>query len=207
VTAFEDRRRDRTGWLTTPLVTLVLAPALAISIGILVAESSTAYPGICQAAAATNGCEETVSSMLVLHARIFAAGWLLLWALPWWRGLRAIRIGAAVALGAVLLAAPLRLVDWGGIDLDLRDRSTRYAVVIVLLIGLPLVGFVWSALTGHRWVAAAFVVLALVMGMPVYALARVAYHTNLEQDSSPPGGGAGSVCVMHSGSHDVCPGG
>jgi len=110
------RERDLRGWIAVPLVTLVLAPAVAVSLGILVAESSTAYPAICDTAAASNGCQETVYGMVAVHARFFLAGWLLLWALPWWRRLRPYRIGAAVLVGLVLIAAPLRLV--GGVSFD-----------------------------------------------------------------------------------------
>ena len=104
------KTRDLPGWIATPLVTLVLAPALAISLSILVAESSTTYPTICEAAAATNGCQETVYGMIALHARFFLAGWLLLWAVPWWRRLRPYRIAAAALVALVLIAAPLRLL-------------------------------------------------------------------------------------------------
>jgi hypothetical protein len=200
-----DRGRDLRGWLTTPLVTVVLAPALAISIGVLVAESSTSYPGFCDASVSTNGCEESVFAMFVLHARIFLAGWLLLWALPWWRGLRAARIAVAAVIGAVLLAAPLRLVDWGTVFED-RGRSTNaYLAALVLMIGAPIVGIIWSASIGRRGLAAAFVVLAIFMGLPIYALASHYAGNDRPVPQSVPG--ANPPCAMHSGSHDICPGG
>jgi hypothetical protein len=40
----------------------------------------------------------------------FAALWLLLWLVPWWRGLRGPRIGLAIVAGAVLLIAPIRMI-------------------------------------------------------------------------------------------------
>lgn len=204
-----DRRRDLPGWLATPLVTLLLAPGLAISVGILAAESSTTYPGLCRAAEATNGCEETVFAMFVLHARIFLAGWLLLWAVPWWRGLRRIRIAAAVVFSGVLLAAPVRLVDWSN-PFDWSDLFGRWplhgrdTVALLLAFGLPIAGFVWSAFTHRPWLAAAFVVVAIIMGLPAYAVAR---HRAGWDDHQSVTGGNSRPCIMHSGSHDVCPGG
>ena len=227
-----DRGRDLRGWLVAPLVTLVLAPALAISIGILVAESSTSYPGICDAAAATNGCEEAVVAMFALHARIFAAGWLLLWALPWWRGLRPYRIGAAIVVGAVLLGAPLRLVSAalfdgttssGGLftmnywDHVIRDGGLTagqashlgvgFAVLALVIVGLPAFGALWFGMTRRRAAAAVCALLAIALMVPGYELARLSYHASdrsrqlsVVPDPDPP-------CQVHSGSDDVCPGG
>lgn len=189
-----DRSRDMRGWLTTPLVTLLLAPGIAISLGILVSLSSTSP---------VDTGERAADDMLVLHARIFAVGWLLLWALPWWRGLRGIRIGAAVVTGLVLIAGPVRLFDWAGLFQGQVPTIDAYVVAYAVLIGIPIIGFVVSVVTGHRLVAGAFVVVALIMGLPIYALAE--HHAG--GDRRAPGGSAGSVCVMHSGSHDICPGG
>jgi hypothetical protein len=47
--------------------------------------------------------------MAAQHTVAFGIGWLLLWVLPWRRNLRAYRIGLAVVIVAILLAAPLRL--------------------------------------------------------------------------------------------------
>ncbi|MEV6848361.1 hypothetical protein [Actinoplanes sp. NPDC051411] len=187
-----DESRDIRGWLVTPLVTLLVAPALAVSVGILVAASST-----------STTAEHTADSTLVLHARIFAAGWLLLWALPWWRGLRDIRIGAAAVIGAVLVAGPLRLIDANLVFEEHSPDIPAYILVVIVLIGVPIVGFVLSAIKRHFLLAGAFVIIALVMGLPIYALA--ARHAGGEHRD--PAGSAGPVCVMHSGSHDVCPGG
>ena len=221
-----DRRRDLRGWLAAPLVTLVLAPALAGSIGILVAEASTSYPGICDAAAATNGCQETVFAMFTLHARVFLIGWLLLWALPWWRGLRPYRIGAAIAVGAVLLAAPLRLVSatsfdglfsmyhWDQVIRDpartadeLSRLSVTFVVIALGIVALPAAGVLWFAVTRRRWAVVLCAVLTVVMLWPGYELARLSYHASdgarraqTVPDPDPP-------CQVHSGSHDVCPGG
>jgi hypothetical protein len=221
-----DRRRDLRGWLAPPLVTLVLAPALAISVGILVAESSTGYPAICDASAASNGCQETIFGLFALHARIFLLGWLLLWALPWWRGLRPYRIAGSVAVGAILLAAPLRLVsgvslqgmfrmgDW---DQYIRDPArtadevshlaTAFAVTALLLLLVPVAAGVWFAVRHRRGAAAVCAVLALLMLGPGYQLARLNYHASdrarqlhVVPEPDPP-------CQVHSGSKDVCPGG
>jgi hypothetical protein len=187
-----DRSRDIPGWSLTPLVTLLLAPALAVSMSILVAASST-----------STTAEQTADSTLVLHARIFVAGWLLLWALPWWRGLRDIRIGAAAVIGAVLVVGPLRLVDPTTVFEDHRPHIEGYILVVILLIGVPIVGLIVSAARRRFLQAGLFVVIALIMGLPIYALAE--HHAGGEHETPP--GSAGSVCVMHSGSHDVCPGG
>jgi hypothetical protein len=220
------RRRDLVGWIATPLATLVLAPALAISMGILVAESSTAYPQMCAAAAATNGCQETVYAMVAVHARFFLVGWLLLWALPWWRGLRPYRIVAAVLVGAVLVAAPLRLV--GGASLDglfsmshwdglIRDPgrtstevsrlSTGFLIAALVLVAVPAAGALWFAVRRRRWAALLCVLATIVLMAPSYELARLSYHASDRErqlqrvpDPDPP-------CQVHSGSNDVCPGG
>jgi hypothetical protein len=63
-------------------------------------------------------------------------------------------------------------------------------------------------INGHRWIAATFVVLAIIMALPVRDLARAGYHTGerdrmVQQSVS----GTNPPCAMHSGSNDVCPGG
>jgi hypothetical protein len=180
------------GWLVTPLVTLVVAPALAISMSILVAASST-----------STTAEQTADSTLVLHARLFVGGWLLLWAVPWWRGLRDLRTGAAAAIGAVLVVGPLRLIDPSVVLEDGHVRANAYLLVVAVLIGVPIVGFVSSAVRRRFVQAGVFVIIALIMGLPIYALAQ--RHAGGEH-ATPPGS-AGPACVMHSGSKDVCPGG
>ena len=104
-----DKRPDVLWWLLTPVLLLVV-PLLTASITFFVAQTETGYPAICRAAAPENGCEETVLGMAALHTLIFLAGWLILWALPWWRGLRKYRIGVAVAITLILLAVPVRLL-------------------------------------------------------------------------------------------------
>lgn len=226
LTPGRERRRDLPGWIATPLVTLVLAPAVAISMGVLVAESSTGYPAICTAAAATNGCQETIYAMVAVHARFFLVGWLLLWALPWWRGLRPYRIAAAVVVGAVLVAAPLRLVgpasfaglfsmsQWDSLIRD-PDRTSKEAsqlgsgflIAALVLVAVPAAGALWLAVTRRRWTALLCVLATIVAMVPSYELARLSVHASDRErqlqrvpDPNPP-------CQVHSGSNDVCPGG
>jgi hypothetical protein len=105
-----DRRRDLPGWVLTPLVTLVLGPASAAFIGVIMAlQGVGSAPVPCEQVAADNGCEELTLGLLGGHAVGFGLLWLLLWLMPWWRGLRAARIWLAVAACAVLILAPLRM--------------------------------------------------------------------------------------------------
>jgi hypothetical protein len=106
-----DRRRDLAGWLLTPLVTLVLGPALAVAVLALMALYTDlgTTSDACRAAAAGNRCEEITLGMLGGHAVLFGVLWLLLWLTPWWRGLRTARMALAVVACLVLVAAPLRL--------------------------------------------------------------------------------------------------
>jgi hypothetical protein len=106
-----DRSRDLPGWVLTPLVTLVLGPALATSTGvILVLQGGIgSTPVACEQVAADNGCEELTLGLLGGHAVGFGLLWLLLWLMPWWRGLRAARIWLAVVACVVLIVAPLRM--------------------------------------------------------------------------------------------------
>lgn len=104
-----DRRRDLAGWLLTPLYTLVGAPVLAGCVGIVAVLGSNRPPEFCAAARADNACEEATLAMLGGHAVLFAAMWLLLWLVPWWRGLRIPRILLAILAAAVLVLAPIRL--------------------------------------------------------------------------------------------------
>jgi hypothetical protein len=70
--------------------------------------NDTAAP--CEQSLLENRCEETTLRLLGLHGVLFGLLWLLLWAVPWWRGLRTPRIVLALVAGAVLIAAPLRMV-------------------------------------------------------------------------------------------------
>jgi hypothetical protein len=225
-TAGLNRHRDLRGWLITPVLTLLLAPSVTASIGILVAEDSTSYPRLCDAVASTNGCQEIILAMFAVHARIFLIGWLLLWALPWWRGLRSYRIGLAVVVSVVLLAAPLRLLtsssvtdlfssyhwqqvfdDTSGTASEVSGRGGALAIAAGLMLGLPALGFLVFALRG-RFVGQIFcAVLAAILLIPSVAALQVSYdlnrqarHTRIYHDPNPR-------CVIHSGSNDVCPGG
>jgi hypothetical protein len=105
-----DKRPDVYHWILTPVTTLVVGPGLAASIGLFVAERATDYPRVCAPVRLANGCEETLLRMATEHAIVFLFFWLLLWVMPWWRGLRAYRIGLAVVAALILIAVPLRLI-------------------------------------------------------------------------------------------------
>jgi hypothetical protein len=215
-----DRRRDRRAWLITPAVTLLVAPVLTASIAILTVADSDAYPRICGPVLAENGCEEVNSGMFVLHARIFAVGWLLLFALPWWRGLRAYRIWLAVAVSAVLLAAPLRLMDWSvlygpyhvnQLFEDPRSLNQSHqkqavaAIIAAVLIVVPLITALVLLLIDRRRAALASVAVAIAMLVPGIPVLTYTYRPDppdpaqLVQDPFPP-------CVTHSGTNETCPG-
>ena len=106
-----DRGRDLRGWVVVPVTTLVVAPLVAGSLGLLMvlAGGLGEAPSIC-AESAENQCEEITLNALGEHVALFGALWSLLWLTPWWRGLRTARIVLAVVAGAVLVLAPLRMV-------------------------------------------------------------------------------------------------
>jgi hypothetical protein len=81
-----------------------------VVVGLFVAEGATDYPSICASVRLDNRCEETVLRMAAQHAVAFLVCWLILWAIPWWRGLRTYRIWLAVATALILVAVPLRLI-------------------------------------------------------------------------------------------------
>ncbi|MCI4063434.1 hypothetical protein MRQ36_12945 [Micromonospora sp. R77] len=107
-----DRRRDLAGWLLTPLVTLVAAPVTAGAVGVLILLGGgfSQSPTFCESVVSDNRCEEKTLAMLGEHAVLFGAVWLLLWLVPWWRGLRTPRVLLAVVATLVLVAAPLRMM-------------------------------------------------------------------------------------------------
>jgi hypothetical protein len=113
-TGWLDRRRDLAGWLLTPLITFVVAPLTAGIVGVVVllAGGYGRTPAICESASADNGCEETTYGILGEHIIFFAAVWLLLWAVPWWRGLRPVRVLLAIVAFAMLIAVPIRMARW-----------------------------------------------------------------------------------------------
>jgi hypothetical protein len=108
-----DRRRDLAGWLVTPLFTLVAAPVLAGIVGVLGnLPHQSGPPPLCETAVADNMCEETSLKVIGTHVAISGVMWLLLWIIPWWRGLRTVRVLLAVAATVVLVLLPVRMFDW-----------------------------------------------------------------------------------------------
>jgi hypothetical protein len=105
-----DKRPDVFNWILTPVMTLAVGPGLAASGLLFVAEETSGYPRVCASVRLANGCEETLLRMAAEHTIAFLFFWLLLWAPPWWRGLRAYRMGLAVVTALILIAVPLRLV-------------------------------------------------------------------------------------------------
>lgn len=106
-----DRRRDLVAWLVTPLVTLIFAPMAAGAVGLFFWQQGDLdkSPAICKAVLADNGCEETTLGMLGEHLVFFGAAWLLLWAVPWWRGLLLPRVALALAVSAILIDVPIQM--------------------------------------------------------------------------------------------------
>ncbi|WBB70786.1 hypothetical protein [Micromonospora sp. WMMD812] len=104
-----DRRRDLAGWLFTPLVTLLAAPVIAGCVGMVVVLGADKPPALCASSSTDNRCEETTLAMWGEHAALFAAAWLLLWLVPWWRGLRVPRVLLAIIATAVVVAVPIRM--------------------------------------------------------------------------------------------------
>ncbi|RLP87670.1 hypothetical protein EAD89_18405 [Micromonospora sp. BL4] len=108
-----DRRRDLAGWLVTPLFTLVAAPVLACFAGVLGSlGDKNGPPALCEEAMAENMCEEASLGVIGGHVVISSAMWLLLWVIPWWRGLRTVRVLLAVAATVVLVLLPVRMFNW-----------------------------------------------------------------------------------------------
>ncbi|BAL89088.1 hypothetical protein AMIS_38680 [Actinoplanes missouriensis 431] len=102
------RERDITGWLITPVATLVLAPPLTMILGMVLLNGDSA-PAICHDVAVANGCEELTLGLIGEHVVVFSLLWLALWALPWWLSLRRVRTIVAVVAAVVLLAIPIRM--------------------------------------------------------------------------------------------------
>lgn len=217
-----DRRRDLRGWLITPAVTLLLAPILTAGLGFLMLADSDSYPRFCYPVVDENGCQEAIFAMFVLHARVFAVGWLLLWALPWWRGLRPYRAWLAVAAGAALLASPLRLMDWSApyeayhIDQLFGQTSTEQwdfrkqaaaAIIAVLAVVAAVVTSVVLLLRDRRRKALAWAAVATLLLIPGIEILKYTYHpweqyTRVHVVQAPD-----PQCVTHSGRNDKCPGG
>ncbi|GIF38624.1 hypothetical protein [Actinoplanes xinjiangensis] len=104
-----DRRRDRLGYISVPVVTLFAAPVLVAFWGIVILGSDSYAPSMCDNVRAVNGCEELTWGVIRVHVLGFLGVWALLWVLPWWRGLRQPRVLLALLSGAVLFAAVLRM--------------------------------------------------------------------------------------------------
>jgi hypothetical protein len=110
-TGWLDRRRDLGAWLVTPLATLIFAPMAAGALGLFFWQQGDLdkSPAICTAVLADNGCEETTLSMLGEHLVFFGAAWLLLWLVPWWRGLLLPRVALALAVSVILIDVPIQM--------------------------------------------------------------------------------------------------
>ncbi|MFD2764266.1 hypothetical protein [Micromonospora eburnea] len=61
-------------------------------------------PEFCAEARLDNRCETTLA-MLAGHVVLFVV----LWLVPWWRGLRTLRILLAILAAVVLVLAPIRM--------------------------------------------------------------------------------------------------
>jgi hypothetical protein len=100
------QQRDLAHWLLMPWVTLIVAgPVFLASTGLALLDYGTCT-------AADQGCASAQASRIWswFTIGVFVAGWLSLWCLPWWRGLRRVRtIVAVAALAPVLLTLMYRL--------------------------------------------------------------------------------------------------
>jgi hypothetical protein len=104
-----DRRRDLLAYIAVPVVALFAAPALVAFLGIAILGSTSEAPSMCDEVRVVNGCEELTWSLIRAHVLGFLGLWALLWVMPWWRGLRTPRVLLALASGAVLFIAVLRM--------------------------------------------------------------------------------------------------
>ncbi|WP_146603531.1 hypothetical protein [Micromonospora endophytica] len=105
---WRDRRRDLAGYLLVPLFTLIAAPVVACCAALL-ANDGGPYPEVCEPVRAVNGCEEEILGIAAGHILVAAALWLLLWLLPWWRGLRLVRIVLAAIAFVALTTLAIRI--------------------------------------------------------------------------------------------------
>lgn len=106
-------RPDVASWALTPIVVLLLGPALAAIVMFLGSSGYNGYPSVCPDAAPQQ-CGGVILGIVAEHVIAFAIGWLFLWAIPWRRGMRPYRYALAVVVLLVLIAGPLRLL--GGSD-------------------------------------------------------------------------------------------
>ncbi|MGC9670766.1 hypothetical protein ACNTMW_29990 [Planosporangium sp. 12N6] len=125
-----DRRRDLAVWVVTPLVTLLLGPVIAFCVsGAALGAARGTPPSIdCTshiyrdenvnrghipdgkgAYRIQRDCYGAETSIIRRYAAAFLVGWVLLWLLPWWRGLRRVRLLLAVVTVLPLVLLPVRL--------------------------------------------------------------------------------------------------
>jgi hypothetical protein len=205
-----DRSRDLAGWLITPVATLVLAPAVTGIMLLLLAASSSLYPSVCDSVEAVNGCGEKVLGLLVLHFRIFAVLWVLMWALPWWPGLQKYRIALAVLAGLALAAAPVRMAGTPpNLDGTTVDKFALIVTAVVLLV-VPITGVIIAAISRHQRAHRVCVGLAIVLFMPGLLIIKLTTSLPPIPTSSTPDPDPQptvSRCVVYSGSVNRCPGG
>jgi hypothetical protein len=203
-----DRGRDLAGWLITPVVTLVLALAVTGIMLLLLVGTSSLYPSVCDGVEAVNGCGEKVRDLLVLHFRIFAVGWVLIWAIPWWRGLHKFRIALAVLAGLALTSAPVQLAGTPA-NLDgTTDGKFALIVIAVVFVVVPIAGAIIAAISGHRRAYRVCLGLAVALLMPGLVIIKLTTGApSIPTSSTPSPQPTVSRCVVYSGSVNRCPGG
>lgn len=104
-----DRHRDVAAWVTTPVVTLLVGPVVGFCTVAALSGLRTS-PMLIDCTGGDNGCYQGQTSAIAHHVVAFLIGWLLLWCLPWWRGLRRVRILVAVLTVLPLVLLPIRLL-------------------------------------------------------------------------------------------------
>jgi hypothetical protein len=113
-----DRTRDLANWLTVPFVTLIAGPLLAVCTGVVLtllshAGVSSLTENACTSTEGNVGldCYAAETALIQRHLAAFLIGWLLLWCLPWWRGLRRARLLIAALSVLPLVLLPLEMLQ------------------------------------------------------------------------------------------------
>lgn len=103
----DGRARDVLYWWLTPVLTLLLGPAVACAAGVPMLISGD-DPAFC-AQRTSNGCQEAAVALGSRQVVLFGVLWLLLWTIPWRRSMRPWRFVVAGLATLMLVAVPLTI--------------------------------------------------------------------------------------------------